>query len=286
MKTNKLMSGLMIVLFGCVVSAQAAYMLAMDEDSQAFTLNVFDSVSGDRIQQYTTLLPEETENIVYAGYNTLGENVAYGIQSYNGNSSLYKFILDDASSTVTYSSLGSVSGISGFDSIALNGDMLYTVSRDKDRLYSVDLASNTFGFTEVMKLNGQNKAKDVQALTYGNGQLYGFDTDKNTLFSIDLTSKTLTTIASTVQGGIEGLAFVDDGAGGMLYAGYKDDLYQFTTTGSQIGGAVSLTGWATDIEGLSFYSSGASVPEPASVMVWLLAVGGAGYSVRRKRALA
>lgn len=283
MKMIKWLSLTALVVLGAMQNARAAYLLAMDEDSQDFTLTVFDTESGEIVQSYATSLPEETENVVYAS-----DNVAYGIQSDSSSSSLYQFILSDDGSV---SSLLVGSGdIGQVDAITLAGDTLYAVSSDSDSLYSVD--TETGEFTELFELNytwvngggkiKDNKSlKDVEGLTYYDGVLYGVDSQLDQLFAIDLESESVTLIGSTVNG-IESLAFGDDGT---LYAAAADTLYTIdVNTGSTLS-SLDLGSWATDIEGLSLFSSSAtSVPELGSALAWLLIIGGSGYLVRRRRA--
>lgn len=284
MKAVKIIISAVVVAFSWVLSAQAVYLLGMDEISQDFSLNVFDTVSGSVIQSYVGDIPEETENVVYAG-----GNVAYGIQSDSSDSYLYEFVLSD-NGTVISSEIGAT-GVGSVDAIALAGDTLYAVSTKSDSLYSVDTSSGVM--TEVAELeytyvknNGKLKTttlKNVQSLTYADGLLYGVDADSDELFSLDLDSSTVTVIGETANG-IEGLSFGDDGE---LYAGAGDTLYTIDVSTGAATYSVDLSSWATDIEGLSSFSySSGVVPEPGSVLAWLLVAGGAGVSVRRKHAFA
>ena len=278
MKMIKWMAVSTLMVFGFLLNAQAAYLLGMDEASQKFTLTVFDTSSGSVVQSYSTRLPSEVENVVYTD-----SNLAYGFgPSSRGRSTLYKFILSD-DGTVNYDQSWDYKNIKDVDSIALAGDSLYAVNHNNGKLYSIDLEDKS---SKEIKL--KTKASNVQALSYNSqdGLLYGIDADggDDELFSIDLSASkpTVTTIGSTGVNGIEALSFGDDGS---LFAVADETLHMINLGTGSAFTSIDLGGWADDIEGLSYFSSGsAAVPEPGSALAWLLIVGGAVYMVRRKRA--
>jgi hypothetical protein len=279
---KKWLTGFVLVALGLLQHTQAAYLLAMDESRQDFTLNVFDTTDGSLVQAYSTSLPNEVENVVYAG-----DNVAYGISAKADkvNGTLYKFILsDDGSGTVSYEGVESFKDLKDVDSIAMVGNSLYAINTN-GKLYSIDLSDYSL---DEIKLD--DKASDVQALSYNsaNGWLYGIDAEggNDELFYIDLSSDspTVTTVGLTGVNGIESLAFGDDG---LLYAVSDEELYVLDVTTGLSVSSLDLGSWADDVEGLSRFSAGSGiVPEPSSVLAWLLIVPGVRYMVRRKRSAA
>ncbi|MFC1467748.1 PEP-CTERM sorting domain-containing protein [Verrucomicrobiota bacterium] len=284
MISDKAITFMLAVVFGFTLNAQAVYMLGVDKGQQDITLNIFDTATGDLIKNYSSSLPEQIANVVYAG-----DNVAYGFApkatkatKATMGSTLYKFILSD-DGTVNYDQSWDFIHIGSVQSIALVGDSLYAASQVNGKLYGIDL--NDYS-SELIKLQGIEGGVEGLSYNSADGLLYGIvaDGENDELFSVDLSASlpVATTVGSTGVDGIESLGFGDD----ALYAVSGDTLHVIdVNTGSSMGD-LGLGSWADDIEGLSYYSSGGVVPEPGSVLAWLMVAGGAGYMVRRKRAAA
>jgi hypothetical protein len=288
-----------VFAFGLLLNTQAAYLMAIDQDdspnedaSENWTINIFDTDDANNVTSYA--LPSgliEVENLVYDSAN----NVAYGFQSIESASSstLYKFILSDAGVEAT--ELGSYN-MGDIDSITIAGENLYTINNDYGTLYSIgindltltDLGEVTSVTTRALGNSGKFKTTttlldDVQGLTSdGVDTLYAID--DGVLYSMDLDGSDVTKISTTgvSLSGVEGLAYSD----GTLYATHNDELYKIDLTSYSVSSVATL-GWADDIEGLSSYALAATgVPEPGSVLAWLLAAGGVALMIRRKRATA
>lgn len=296
-----ILSAVVLSAFG-LNSALGAYLMGVNESyvngAQTFSLNVFDPTESGTYATYTGGLPAELDNIVQANDTTL-----YGWlgQDNGSKSTLYKFILDNETSTVSSYAQNTFSNVSQFDSLAIAGDKLYawghsgTVDGSRRRvagLYSIDLTADSLVATREMS---NSSLYNVESMTYDStaNKLYlsdykYFDGQNSYadsyLYSIDLSQTELSAayVGTMDINDPEGMAVADDG---QLYIASGSSLYSVDKSTGFVSQSVTL-GWATTIEGLTSFSNGVAVPEPASVMVWLLVVGGTGCLVRRKRALA